>query len=149
MAKSKETYSKKEKEKKKLKKRLAKEEKKEARKLNSTKGQELEEMIAYVDENGNITDSPPDLSNKKEINHELIPIGVARQCDEEPELVRTGKVTFFNEIKGFGFIKDQKSNEDVFVHLNGLKTPVRENDLVSFEIQMTPKGASAVEVKKI
>ncbi len=60
MAKSQETFSKKEKEKLKLKKRKEKEEKKADRKANSQKGQDLSDMLAYVDENGNLTTTPPD-----------------------------------------------------------------------------------------
>lgn len=60
MAKSKDTYSKKEKEKKRLKQREEKKEKMEQRKANPSKGKSLDDMLAYIDENGNITSSPPD-----------------------------------------------------------------------------------------
>ena len=63
MAKSQETYSKKEKESKKLKKRKEKEEKKLERKANNNKGKSFEEMLAYVDENGNLSSTPPDPKN--------------------------------------------------------------------------------------
>ena len=67
MGRSQETFSKKEKEKKKLRKRQDKEAKKEDRKANSSKGKELDEMMAYVDENGNITETPPDPTKKKKV----------------------------------------------------------------------------------
>ncbi|MBI3134350.1 MAG: cold shock domain-containing protein [Bacteroidetes bacterium] len=58
-----------------------------------------------------------------------------------------GTVKFFNEAKGFGFIKAENGQE-VFVHATGLIEPVRENDEVTFEIQMGKKGENAVNVKK-
>ena len=70
MARSSETFNKKEKEKKRLKKHQDKREKAEDRKANSDKGKTLEEMLAYVDENGNISSTPPDINKKKKINSE-------------------------------------------------------------------------------
>ena len=146
MAKSKETFNKKEKEKKKQKKKLEKLERKEARKAQ--KRADFEDMIAYVDENGNITDTPPDPSKKKKINAEDIEIGVPRQADAEPlDPVRHGTVTFFNESKAYGFIRDQETNESIFVHINGLVDPIKDHDKVSFEIEMTPRGPNAVDVR--
>ncbi len=148
MAKSQETFSKKEKEKLKLKKRKEKEEKREERKANAVKGQSLEEMFAYVDENGNITTTPPDPKKKRVVNAEDMLIGVAKQVAAEPQdLIRKGVITFFNESKGYGFIKDLKSQESVFVHINGILDKVKEGDKVTFETEMTHKGASAVKVK--
>ncbi len=62
--------------------------------------------------------------------------------------MKTGKVKFFNNEKGFGFIKDDETEKDVFVHKSGLISPIREDDNVTFEIEDTPKGPSAVNVKK-
>src|ERR1700761_195181 len=119
MGKSLETYSKKEREKKKALKQKDKKEKAESRKTNSDKGKGLEDMMAYIDENGNITSTPPDPSKRKKIVAEEIQIGVPKQAEPTPEeLVRTGVVSFFNEAKGFGFIKDLQSQESVFVHVN-------------------------------
>ncbi|MFN6945873.1 MAG: cold-shock protein [Cytophagaceae bacterium] len=150
MAKSRETYNKKEKEKKRLKKKQEKSEKKEERKANSSKGNDLEDMMAYVDENGNISSTPPDPTKKKAIiNHENIKIGISRQEDIEVEAIRKGTVSFFNDSKGFGFIKDHETQESVFVHINGLVDSIKERDKVTFEVEMTPKGASAIGVKLI
>lgn len=149
MAKSRETYNKKEKEKKKQKKKQDKEEKKEARKASSGKGNGFEDMIAYVDENGNISSAPPDPTKKKAINQENIRIGISRQEDIEAEAERKGTVTFFNTSKGYGFIKDQQTQESVFVHMKGLVDQIKDKDKVSFEIEMTAKGPSAVNVKII
>lgn len=145
MAKSQDTFSKKEKEKKRLKKRKEKEIKKEERKASS-KGGGLENMMAYIDEHGNIVDTPPDPTKKIEFDVESIEIGVAKRVDELPE-VKTGKIEFFNETKGFGFIKEIGTNEKFFVHVNGLLQPVKENDKVTFELEKGLKGMNAVKVK--
>ena len=76
-------------------------------------------------------------------------IGTLRQEDRvQEDPVRTGVVTFFNDAKGFGFIKDLKSQESVFVHVNQLSERISENDKVVFEVMMGPKGPNAVNVKK-
>lgn len=144
-----ETFSKKEKEKARQKKRKDKEEKREERKANAQKGQGLDEMMAYVDENGNITSTPPDPRRKKVIDQADIQIGVARQEDLAPQdVVRQGMVTFFNASKGYGFIRDLQSQESIFVHTSGLVDAINEQDKVTFEITKTPKGPNAVSVKK-
>ena len=112
-------------------------------------GQPLEEMLAYVDEDGNISSTPPDPKKKRVIKDEDIQIGVARRtAEDDVDPVRTGIVSFFNESKGYGFIKDQQTQESIFVHANGLAGgPIGENDKVTFEVEMGPKGPNAVRVK--
>lgn len=149
MGRSQESFNKKEKEKKKAKARQEKAEKMEERKANASKGKSLDDMMAYIDENGNITSTPPDPSRKKVFNAEDIEIGVRRQEDmTEEEAQRTGTVSFFNETKGFGFIKDSQTGESVFVHVNQLTERIAEHDKVQFEVEMGPKGPSAFNVKK-
>ncbi|KAA9353423.1 MULTISPECIES: cold-shock protein [Larkinella] len=149
MGRTQETFNKKEKEKNRQKKNKEKAEKKEERKANSDKGKGLDEMMAYVDENGNISSSPPDLRKKKTINTEDIQIGVSRQEPGVPqEVIRKGTVTFFNESKGYGFIKDQETQDSVFVHISGLVDAVKDGDKVTFEVEMTAKGPNARDVKK-
>jgi cold shock CspA family protein len=148
MTKSKETSNKKDKEKKKQKKKQDKQLKKEERKSNSDKGKSFEDMLAYVDEYGNITSTPPDPTKKKKIiNAEDIEIGVSRKTEEEFTTIRSGTVTFFNESKGYGFIKDLQSQESIFVHVNNLSEAIKENDKVTFETEKSPKGLSAINVK--
>jgi CspA family cold shock protein len=60
----------------------------------------------------------------------------------------TGKVKFFNERKGFGFILDDASQQDVFVHVSGLVDKIRENDQVSFDITEDSRGKKAINVRK-
>jgi len=62
-------------------------------------------------------------------------------------IMKEGKVKFFNESKGFGFIKDKSSNEEYFVHVSGLVDKIKEDDEVSFELQQGKKGLNAVNVK--
>jgi len=58
-----------------------------------------------------------------------------------------GKVKFFNESKGFGFIKEENTQKDYFVHSSGLRDVIRENDEVTFDLEMGKKGLNAVNVK--
>ena len=61
----------------------------------------------------------------------------------------TGTVKFFNETKGFGFILDNATNKEIFVHVSGLKEQITKDDKVEFEIVDGKKGVNAVDVKKI
>lgn len=149
MGRSSETFSKKENEKKRLKKQKDKKERAEERKANASKGKSLDEMMAYVDEDGNITSTPPDPTKKKKILSEEIQIGTPKQADLAPEdLIKSGIVAFFNESKGYGFIRDLQSQESVFVHVNGIVEQIKEGDKVTFETEKTPKGLSAIKVKR-
>lgn len=149
MGRSQETFGKKEREKNKANKRKEKAERNEERKANSGKGKSLEDMMAYIDEYGNIVDTPPDPSRKIEIKLEDIQLGAASREIDPAEITRTGVIKFFNTEKGYGFINDLKSQESVFVHINQLSEPVKERDKVTFEIEPGPKGPTAVRVKKI
>lgn len=151
MGRSQETFSKKENEKKRLKKRQEKQQKREERKENATDGS-LESMMAYVDEYGNITDTPPDPIKKKRALDEdvsFIEIGVPKQAEEDLTLLKKGKVDFFNEAKGFGFIKENGTQEKYFVHVNGLLEEIREGDTVTFELEKGLKGLNAIKVKRV
>jgi len=61
--------------------------------------------------------------------------------------MNNGTVKFFNDSKGFGFIKDAKSEKEYFVHSSGLKDSIRENDEVTFDLEQGQKGLNAVNVK--
>ncbi|WP_291906483.1 cold-shock protein [Chitinophaga sp. CB10] len=142
-----ESFSKKENRNKKAKAKENKAAKKQERKLNNNKGKSLEDMLAYVDEYGNLSATPPDQSNKVEIDSKDIRIGAAPRPEEDP--VRTGMVTFYNPTKGFGFISDDSSREDIFFHMNDLAMPVKEKDKVSFLRDRNAKGYFAKEIKRI
>lgn len=147
MGRSQETSGKKEVRNKKDKKRKEKE-KKRALKKSEGKKSSFDDMIAYVDEFGMITSTPPDPEKKTIIDAESIELKVTKNKPETaPDFVRKGVVTFFNESKGFGFIRDLQSNQRVFVHANNLLEPVKENNIVIFEIGKGQRGPSAMKVK--
>ena len=147
MGRSQETYNKKEVRNKKEKKRKEKEKKRNSRKDQEKKGS-LDDMIAYVDENGVITSTPPDPTKKTEVDLEGIEISVPK---DDPSLkddpVHKGVVTFYNDSKGFGFIRDMNNRQSVFVHANNLLEPIKENNVVTFEVAKGPKGLTAQQVR--
>ncbi|MFO8021858.1 MAG: cold shock domain-containing protein [Perlabentimonas sp.] len=151
MGRSQETFNKREKEKKRLKKKKDKLQKKEERKANTNeKTSSLDDMIAYVDEFGNLTSTPPDPDKKKKVKKEDIEVSVERQAPpDEADLIRKGKVTHFNESKGYGFIKDNENGDSIFFHVNGLLDDVMEGDRVTFETEKGLKGLNAVKVKLV
>lgn len=63
------------------------------------------------------------------------------------QIMNKGTVKFYNESKGFGFIKDEESSKDYFVHSTGLKDNIKENDKVTFDLEEGKKGLNAVNVK--
>ncbi len=149
MSKSQQTWNKKEREKIKQKKKLEKEKKKEERKtMTAISG--LDNMLAYVDQDGNITSTPPDPGKKRKIKAEDIEIGIPKkEFVEEENSIRNGIVTFYNESKGFGFIKDTVTQESIFVHVSGIIDEIRENDKVSFQTVKGQKGLNAIDVRII
>ncbi|HKK42951.1 MAG TPA: cold shock domain-containing protein [Bacteroidales bacterium] len=146
MGRSQESFSKKEIKKKKDKKRKEKEKK---RLLKKEAGKSsFDDMIAYVDEFGMISDTPPDPDKKTEVDVDSIELGAARtESSENEDPVRRGKVTFYNSSKGFGFIRDLATSDKIFVHHNSLIDEISEEDLVTFEIGKGPKGPMAINVK--
>ncbi|MFB6319021.1 cold-shock protein [Saccharicrinis sp. FJH54] len=149
MGRSQETFNKKEVRNKKEKKRKEKEKKRLARKEGDKKNS-LDDMIAYVDENGQITSTPPDPDKKTEVELDDIEISTPKMDESNrPDPVRKGIVIFFNDSKGYGFIKDKETQEKIFVHINNLKEEIKEGNVVSFEIEKGPKGLTAVEVSVV
>lgn len=147
MARSQNTFNKREKEKKRLQKRKEKQEKMKERKENESSGK-LQDMMAYVDEYGNITDTPPDPDQKKkEVKAKDIEIGIPKKEKEDLTLERRGRVAFFNDSKGYGFINQDGTQERFFVHINSTTEPIQEGDKVSFQIEKGPKGFNAIGVK--
>ena len=133
-------------------KREKKRKEKEAKKLaraenkNSLEG---DSMIAYVAQYGNITDTPPDPTEKEEINAEDIELGIPKKEKIEGDEIREGIVSFFNHDKGFGFIRDLGSGESIFVHINNVNgDELNENNRVTFEVEQGPRGLAAIKVSK-
>jgi cold shock CspA family protein len=145
-----ETWNKRERERNKQQKKKEKLERRKERKDINKGRHDLDSMLAYVDENGNLSSKPMDPKKKILINAEDIDISVPKATDINPEdLIHTGIVTFFNNDKGYGFIKDLETQESVFVHASSLTEAIKENNKVSFEIEMGPKGANAIQVRII
>jgi cold shock CspA family protein len=147
MGRSQESFNKKEVKNKKDKKRKEKEKKKLARK-DTEKRSGLEDNFAYVDENGMLTSTPPDPKKKMDVKLEDIEISIPkRDASDKPDPIRKGVVTFFNDAKGFGFIRDMETQASVFVHANNLLEEIKENNMVTFEVVPGQKGPTAVQVK--
>ncbi|MFT4016530.1 DNA-binding protein [Terrimonas sp.] len=141
------SWNKKERENKKKEERRKKEEKRQERKENGGKGKSLDDMLAYLDENGNLSSVPPDNRKRIEINADDIEIGVPKQKELTPEeLIRKGVVTYFNNAKGFGFIEDSENGQRLFVHQSSSGKPLQEGLKVTFEIEKGPRGYNAVNV---
>jgi cold shock CspA family protein len=147
MARPQETFNTKEQEKLRAKKRKEKQEKKEARKSNPKLSGE--DLYVYVDENGNLSSTPPDPKKKGVVMAHDIQLGIPRRTEEEEgDGTSQGVVTFFNESKGYGFIKDSDTGNSIFVHAKETAEPIREGDKVIFETESTPRGPGAVRVRK-
>jgi cold shock CspA family protein len=147
MGRSQETFGKKEVRKKNDKKRKDKEQKRAKKKVEGKKTN-FDDMIAYVDEFGMITSTPPDPDKKINIEVDSIELKITKNNPQSsPDFVRKGIVSTFNKSKGYGFIRDLSSNQSVFVHVNSLLESIKENDVVIFEIGKGAKGPAAMKVK--
>jgi cold shock CspA family protein len=147
MGRSQETFGKKEVKKRKEKKRKEKEQKR-AKKKSEGKSNSFEDMIAYVDEFGMITSTPPDPDKKTVIVAENIELKITKNTPNNgPGFLRKGIITFFNESRGFGFIRDLESNQRVFFHANNILEPVKENNVVVFETDKNARGDTAIKVE--
>lgn len=146
MSRPKGNFNKREKEKQRQKEKQEKREKMEDRKANQGKGKSLDDMMAYVDENGNISSVPPDPQKKRVFNLEDIEIGVSRSKEVDDPL-KEGKIDYFDSSKGFGFII-QNDGQKIFFHINQATYLVKEGDVVNYTIERGPKGWNAVGVTK-
>jgi len=147
MGRSQESFNKKEVRKKKEKKRKDK----EARRLARKSGEDTSganDMIAYVDEFGRITNTPPEPDQREEVKLEDIDVSVPKgSMKNEDDLIKSGIVTFFNEQKGYGFIRNLENNQNIFVHINNVEGELKEGNKVTFEVGQGPKGPAAQNVK--
>jgi cold shock CspA family protein len=149
MGRSQQTFQKSEKEKKRLKKREDKSKKMEARKAEKEANGTSGIPLAYVDYNGNLTDTPPDPSNKVKVEAENIEVSIPKKEDVEDDFdpIRQGKVSFYDSSKGFGFIIDTETNEKHFTHVSNIEDDIAEDDKVTFELAKGKQGMDAVKVK--
>lgn len=137
------TFNKRELEKKREKKRQDKAKKKEDRKAGGSGS--LDDMIAYVDENGMITSTPPDPNNRQEIDVNEISVSTPQREKEEVVPLR-GRVEHFNPSKGYGFIKDVASTEKYFFHISNAPEGISEGQIVFFELERGQRGYNAVRI---
>lgn len=140
------SFSKKENFKKKQQKLKEKAMRREERKENNDKGKSLNEMFMYVDANGQLTSTPPDQAEREEIDINNIQLGAAPI--EAEETVKTGIVTFLSE-KGYGFITEDKTKENIFFHNNNCIDQIKKGNKVPFEKEKSPKGFSATEIRLV
>lgn len=139
------SISKKEKEKKKLKKKEQKGQKREYKKDHNNKGKSFEDMIIYVDFNGNFTSTPPHLQNRPDDSTKKT---FGKRTDSvKDNAVYFGKVSVYTE-KGYGFITEDVTNDSVFFHNNQLSEAVKKNDKVSFNKEIKDKGFRALNIKR-
>ena len=137
------SFNKRELEKKKEQKRKEKLQRKEERKAGGSKS--FDEMIAYVDENGVITSTPPDPDKKQVVELENIMVSTPKK-EEMEEVELKGRVEFLNQDKGYGFIKDLSGTEKYFFHVSNAVEDIAEGNMVSFELERGDRGMNAVKV---
>ncbi len=138
------SFTKKENNKKKTKRLQDKQLRREDRKDNNNKGKTLDDMIVYVDVNGHFTSVPPHLQNR---DADLAKAKRAQESAVDPNADFTGIVTYLSE-KGFGFITEDKTGENVFFHVGQTTQTVEKHNKVSYKKEMTPKGFRAIDIKK-
>ena len=140
------SFGKKENEKKKQAKRLEKQKRKEERQAGGSASPD--EMIAYVDEWGNLVDTPPEEQAREGIKLEDIAIATPKKEEVEAEPMK-GRVDYFNADKGYGFIKDLDSAEKYFFHISAAPAGIAESNLVTFEPERGTRGMNAVRIALI
>ncbi len=137
------SFNKRELEKKKEKKRKEKQQSKEERKASGA--QSFDDMIAYVDENGMITDTPPDPDKKQEVDLDNIAVSTPKK-EEVEEVVLKGRVEHFKPDTGYGFIKNLSGMEKYFFHISNAPENITEGNMVIFELERGEKGMNAVKI---
>ncbi len=137
------SFGKRENEKKKQAKRLEKQKRKEERQAAGVAS--ADDMIAYVDEFGNIVDTPPSEQEREEVNLEDVLIATPKKEHVEEEPLR-GRVEYFTSSKGYGFIKDAASGEKYFFHVSAAPAGIAEGDTVTFELERGTRGMNAVNI---
>lgn len=139
------TYRKREIKQKQIEKRKEKELRRERRR--NREPDTFEEMIAYVDQYGVITDTPPNPAEQVEVKLEDIEVSIPTDEEIAKELALTGEVKFYNDDKGFGFIKDKETPEQYFFHISNAPKDIEKNDKVTFRLEKSPRGLNAVAVE--
>jgi cold shock CspA family protein len=136
------SFNKREIQKKKEQKRKDKQKRKEERKANGSGS--FDDMIAYVDENGVITDTPPDPLRRLEVEAGSIAVSTPKKEDME-DTVQNGRVEFFNSDKGYGFIRSTADTR-YFFHVSNAPAGIAEGNTVAFEPERSERGMNAVKI---
>ena len=139
------TYNKRENEKKKQARRAEKQKKKEDRKLLG-KANSFDDMIAYVDENGVLHTTPPEVGEREEIDASQIEVSVPRRSEPEEIVPFEGRVEYFDAAKGYGFIRNSDNGEKYFFHITQAPAAIAEGNRVTFELERGTRGMNAVRV---
>lgn len=142
MAKNQLTFNKKERAKKQQQKKQEKQEKRALNKANNDKGKPLEEMFAYVDEFGNISDTPP------EKRYEFKEEDLVRPADPADEY-QFGKVSYYNDTAHYGFIKDNDSNDTVYFNDRIVGKELRIGQRVKYKYIRTKQGNQVSEIETV
>lgn len=138
------SFGKRENEKKKQARRLEKQQRKEQRQAAGTAS--ANDMIAWVDEFGNLTNVPPEERVRQKVEIKAEEIAVSTQRREEIDERLTGRVEHFNTEKGYGFIKDLASTEKYFFHISEAPNDISEGRKVTFELERGARGMNAVRI---
>ena len=139
------TYNKRENEKKKQARRAEKQKKKEDRKLLG-KANSFDDMIAYVDENGVLHTTAPEVGEREEIDASQIEVSVPRRSEPEEIVPFEGRVEYFDAAKGYGFIRNSDNGEKYFFHITQAPAAIAEGNRVTFELERGTRGMNAVRV---
>ena len=117
-----------------------------ARREAKARGEYKQDEFVYVDFNGNFTDTPPDPEEKEQISLESIIISPTKKDDVDTRV--NGKVTFYDDEKGFGFIKNPLNQDSYFFHFSECTDTLAIGDKVEFELIRGEKGMNAVKIIK-
>lgn len=124
-------------------KRKEKQKRKDERKLSGG-NKSFDEMIAYVDENGNILDTPPS-EEREEVDIENIQVS-SPKLEAVEKVPLKGRVEHFNSSKAYGFIKDINSTNKYFFHISNAPADIKERDVVHFELMKGKNGMNAMNI---
>ena len=125
-------------------KRLDKQRKREERQNSGSRN--FEDMLAYVDENGVLHTTPPDVKPREEIDASQIEISIPRRSEPDEIIPFQGRVEYFDAAKGYGFIKDSDNGEKYFFHITNAPAEIAEGNRVTFEIERGTRGMNAVRL---
>ena len=143
-----ESFGKKEVRTKQLKKRKDKELRREQKKV-SQKRNSFDDMLAWVNENGQICSSPPDLSKREEIRADQIETSIPKGGIVKESILLKGRINNFDISKGYGFITGNHLSESIFFHITDCIDEIKAGYKVEFETEMGAKGLKAVNVKRL